>query len=163
MINRKNFLIPFLVIVAIVLWSHNIYRIFTGINRPDQGDLGGVASEWTEDDNDTCSLVSADESFFVYEARYRDPFQHWLTKPKKRSNTASLSRLRHQDPPLPQLRLSGILRDSLGVLAIIEGPLGDVYFVKEGEQIGKVKIIAIDSSTVSILFGNKKHRLQLEP
>jgi hypothetical protein len=60
------------------------------------------------------------------------------------------------------LRLSGIVRDASGVLAIVEDPQGEIYFAKANELIAGVKLVRIDSAQVICEFGKRQYALELQ-
>jgi hypothetical protein len=155
-IPKKKSLLPYLLaICALIIWGHNGYKIFRGVFNSDSIPEIADISVWESTVN--YNEASANDQLFIYRADYRDPFKDWLrvqNKPKFKvfNNKVSL-------PMLPSLRLTGIVMDSSGPMAIIETPGGEIKFVREKDIVAGVRIVSIDSSWIICRFEKQKFRL----
>jgi hypothetical protein len=158
--KKKSILVVILILLALAVWSHNIYQIVIGVTRADQ-EAGSPMGDENVALHDT--LVSKPRPAFVYSSAPRDPFLHWLQLEKKIKPAPLMPMVKAApaEPP-PRLRLSGIVRDANGVLAIIEDPQGDMHFARTDDVITGVRLVHIDSSRVVCEFGQRKFELQLQ-
>ncbi|MCI0616377.1 hypothetical protein L0244_25630 [bacterium] len=159
--KKKNVLIAILVLLALTIWSHNIYQIVIGVTRADQ-EMGSPTGDGKVALHDT--LVSKPRPAFAYSGAHRDPFAHWLQLEKKIKPVPIMPVVKAVpiEPAPPRLRLSGIVRDANGVLAIIEDPQGETHFARAEDVVTGVKLVRIDSSRVIFEFGKRKFELQLQ-
>lgn len=166
--GKKNMLMAALVLLALGIWSYNIYSIFTGVAPSADEEFTPVHADHEQSRNPTAGIADTDTSF-VYRAVGRDPFQHWLSaqKPKsqkpmrRRASAPKRPPTKKAPPPLPELRFSGVLRDSTGVLAIIEDALGVIHFVTAGDTVQGVVIRKVVTDTVFCRFGERRFMLRL--
>jgi hypothetical protein len=159
--KKKNVLIILLVLSAVAIWSNNAYRIFIGLQQAgDDGDLP-AASDGRDSQNERSDFQSR-AAAFVYQAKHRDPFENWLEhKPNEVKQPVVARRVEKIEPLPPTLRLSGIVRDHADVLAIIETPEGQVFFAHPQDTIAGVKLVRIDSSSVTCEFAKRKFQIEL--
>jgi hypothetical protein len=161
--KKKNVLVAILVLLALAVWSHNIYQIVIGVTRADQ-EMDAPTRDESAGLHDTLVAKPAPRPAFVYSGAHRDPFAHWLQLEKKTKPIPIMPAAKPApiEPAPPRLRLSGIVRDADGVLAIIEDPQGDTHFARAEDVITGIKLVRIDSSRVFCEFGKLKFELQLQ-
>lgn len=154
--KKKNLYVILLLMLALVIWSHNAYQIFVGVTQSDrESEILATHEQWELSDS-----MQAQPKAFVYTGSFRDPFENWL-KPAPRMPRPRSVKI--EKPAAPRLRLSGIVRDGAGVLAMIEDPNGDIHFLKPREMVAGVKIVTIDSGSVTCAFDKEKFQLFLQP
>ncbi len=161
-IKKKTILPYLLAILALIIWGHNGYRILRGLLQADEIPSNIKLFDWQ------AQVVAAENQLdvkpFSYRSEFRDPFKDWLRTDLNPKPSAPIQKVSKMPlPALPALRLTGILKDAAGFLAVIEAPDGEVHFVRKREQISGVEIIAIDSSWVECRLGTLKYRLHLSP
>lgn len=159
-INKTTFRI-LLIIAALLVWFHNGYKFFIGVQKSDE-----VTITKAKPGDDFVLQDSATvEKRWIYEASFRDPFKNWLVKsrPKKPSaKPKKVSRkIKKSAPKPPRVRLNGIIKDGKGTLCIIENQ-GETKFVRTGDKVFDVKIVAIDSNVVSYEFNGNQFVLNLK-
>jgi len=161
--KKRNIYVILLLMLALVIWSHNAYQIFIGVTQSDQElETLTTTNQWER--SDSLAPARVQQKAFVYAATFRDPFENWLKpEPQATPRVARPQSVQVEKPQPPRLRLSGIVRDGAGVLAIIEGPDGEIHFLKQRESLAGVKIVRIDSGSVSCEFDQKKIHLVLHP
>ncbi len=161
--KKKNVLVAILILLALAVWSHNIYQIVIGVTRADR-EMDSPTGDENARLHDTLVAKPAPLPAFVYSGAHRDPFAHWLHLEKKKKTVPIMPKVKpaQNEPAPPRLRLSGIVRDANGVLAIIEDPQGDTHFARPEDVITGVKLVRIDSSRVVCEFGKRKFELQLQ-
>jgi hypothetical protein len=161
--KKKNVLVAILVLLALAVWSHNIHQIVIGVTRADQ-EMDSPTGDESVSLHDTLAPQPEPRPAFVYSGAYRDPFAHWLQLEKKTKPVPIVPAVKPApiEPAPPRLRLSGIVRDANGVLAIIEDPQGETHFARAEDVITGVKLVRIDSSMVVCEFGKRKFELQLQ-
>ncbi len=156
----KKYLPYILALLAVIIWGHNGYRIFHGLLKVDQISDNVQAFHWTLQNIAADSQLTA--KFFIYNADYRDPFQNWLQAPQKKKPAYKKQQAKKQpSKPPPALRLTGILKDASGTMAIVEFPDGAVYFVREKDVIEDVKILRIESNSVFCRFEKQEFSVEL--
>jgi hypothetical protein len=162
--KKKNLVIFLLLLLALAIWSHNLYRIFVGVTQADQEIYQTARPE--AEAADLFSQANAQSKVFFYQAGARDPFAHWLHEEKKpvlALPKPQIAKVEKPEPAPPALRFSGIVGDTAGVLAVIESPSGEIHFAKEGEIIAGVRLVTIGSQEVECEFEGKKYQLVLRP
>ena len=161
-INKKSILPYILGTLAIIIWGYNGYQVFSGIFSADDNTVIEIP-DWKP------QIIAADSQFvkqaFIYEAKYRDPFKDWLrTSTKSKKKIIKKPKAKSTPLPiLPKLRLTGILQDSSGPLAMIETLDKKMYFIHINEEINGVKIIMIDEKGIKCRFGKVEYRVELKP
>jgi hypothetical protein len=159
--NKKSILPYLLAVCAIIIWGHNGYKIFRGVFSADDVPEIENINEWNL--SATVEKSGSDEQLFVYRADYRDPFRGWLRATKKtKSDVNRKQRIKTSLPTPPPLRLTGIVMDSSGPMAIIETPSREIKFVREKDIIAGIQIVTIDSSWISCRFEKQKFRLWIK-
>jgi hypothetical protein len=160
--KKKNVLIAILILLALAVWSHNIYQLVIGVTRADQ-EMDSPPGDENVALHNTLEAKPEPRPAFVYSGAHSDPFVHWLQLEKKTKPVPIMPAVKAApiEPAPPRLRLSGIVRDADGVLAIIEDPQGDTHFARAEDVITGVKLVRIDSSRVVCEFGKRKFELQL--
>jgi hypothetical protein len=161
-ITNKSSLPYLLALLAMIIWGHNGYRILRGLLQAGEIPVNISLFDWQ------AQVIAAENQLdvkpFGYRAEFRDPFKDWLHTDRNPKASTPIQKVSKPPlPALPALRLTGILKDAAGVLAVIEAPDGEVHFVRNSEQISGVEIIAIDSSWVECRLGTLKYRLDLRP
>lgn len=159
--KRKNIVVPVLFVLAVAVWSFNVYRILTG---------GGSSG----DDAENADLLSRDSiasspsnrsAGFVYTESYRDPFLPVWSNPESSARTPPkkpvMPKAEKLKPIPPRLRFSGVVRDSAGCLAVVEGPDQETRFIREGEEIAGVIVKAIFPDHLQCTFEGDSLRLEL--
>ncbi len=159
--KKKNVLVAILILLALAVWSHNIYQIVIGVTRADQ-EMDSPKGDEKVALHDTFASQSEPRPAFVYSGAHRDPFVHWLQPEKKVKPVMPRVKPTQIEPAPPRLRLSGIVRDTNGVLAIIEDPQGDTHFARADDVITGVKLVRIDSSSVICQFEKRQFQLTLQ-
>jgi Tfp pilus assembly protein PilP len=164
--KRKNIIVPVLIIVSLIVWSRNIYLIIVGLTQNDEEVIEqNIEPVW--EFPDSLSSFSDTKEVFIYSAKFRDPFKHWLYQPKKKKSVVPVKRIKpekieKQAPKPPKLRFSGVLEDETGILAIIEGPDGTIYFAKGNDIIEGVHILKVKKDSIQYEFGKQKFWLELK-
>lgn len=158
--KKKNALIILLIASALAIWSNNIYRIIRGLQQTDDSELPLAMT--SRPAGDEASLLPT-HAAFVYEAKYRDPFENWLEERSQKTKQPVVApRVEKVVPIPPALRFTGIVRDQADVLAIIEAPDGQVFFAQPQDTIAGVKLVRIDSSSVTCEFAKQRFRIELQ-
>ncbi len=159
--KKKNLLIFLLIAAALAVWSNNIYRIIIGLQQA--AEVETLITPVAKSSSDDAANARNQPEVFVYQAKLRDPFENWLEQqPKEVTPRVVAPRVEKIEPPPPALRFSGIVRDREDVLAIIETPDGQVFFAQPQDTIAGVRLVRIDSSSVTCEFAQKKFELQLQ-
>ena len=155
---NKTTLRVLLIMVALSVWFHNGYKFFIGVQKSDE-----VTVEKSRLDDELAEPDSARlETGWTYDASLRDPFQNWLLKPKPVQPSKAVHRTKPQPAPKPpQLRLQGIIQDGNGILAILENN-SETRFVRAGDNVFDIKIVAIDSTVLSYEFNKAQFVLNLK-
>lgn len=158
--NKTTFRI-LLIIVALLVWFHNGYKFFIGVQKSDE-----VTITKAKPGDDFVLQDSATvEKRWVYEASFRDPFKNWLVKSKPTKHSAKRKKpnkkIKQPVPKPPRVRLQGIIKDDKGTLCIIENQ-GEIRFVRTGDKVFDVKIVAIDSNVVAYEFNGNQFVLNLK-
>jgi len=158
--NKSTFRI-LLIIVALMVWFHNGYKFFIGVQKADEV----ITTKEKSGDDSVLQDSTAVETRWVYEASFRDPFKNWLAKsmPKKPSVKRKKvgKKIKRSAPKPPKVRLNGIIKDGKGTLCIIENQ-GETKFVRTGDKVFGVKIVSIDSNVVAYEFNGDEFVLNLK-
>jgi Tfp pilus assembly protein PilP len=165
--EKKRIVISSLIVLALLVWSHNVYRIITGVRQDDDEIAQEMEqSGWELPDSVVTSSKTIDP--YVYQAKTRDPFKNWLQIRKPRQDRVALARgkppvkqKKKVEIPPPALRFCGVLRDSSGFLAIIENPGGEVFFVRAKDEVAGVTILGIAQDRLDCRFRKRDFQLQL--
>lgn len=160
--NKKSWLVYLLALTALVVWGYNGYHFILGIRQSDDPGLPSV-STWQPASTSGDSMQSA--ALFVYQANHRDPFQEWLSPPKKKivpRQPVNKKAVKKAEIPRPQIRLIGILRDAAGPLAVLQTENRQTCFCHEQDKIDGVTLVKIDSNWVECWFGKERFRIGLE-
>ncbi|MGH7601805.1 MAG: hypothetical protein ACREOI_36040, partial [bacterium] len=80
--KKKNVLAAILVLLALAVWSHNVYQIVIGVTRADQ-EMDSPTRDESAGLHDTPASKPEPRPAFVYSGAHRDPFVHWLQLEKK--------------------------------------------------------------------------------
>lgn len=161
----KNLLPIILGFMALVIWGHNGIKFFKGIRSADEPSALHPHLLETRMITKTGKDVEFDD--WVYEPKFRDPFENWLIvrkKPKKKPRPKKRAQNKKNPSPslpLPRLRLTGIIKDPSGSLAIIEDTKQEIFFVQRGDTIAGVKIVSVDSTRIDCEYKNQKFTLIL--
>ncbi len=91
---------------------------------------------------------------YRYLQNVRDPFRYFVPPVKKKSNK-SVAQLPAVKIP-PPFKLSGIMVDDNKRTAVVEGQDGTVWFVREKDTVGGVKIISIREKSVIYTYQKRK-------
>lgn len=161
---KKNLLVWLLILIVIIIWANNIYKIVLGVKQADDDFQQESAFKTAQFDTTSNTLMNEDK--FVYQAKYRDPFQNWFkpnrSKDRKKPKKQIKKLQPKQEPQPPALRFSGILQDQSGILAIIESPSGSVYFARENDELEGVTLLKIGKDRIYCKFGKKRFEIILE-
>lgn len=163
--NRKNILIPLLIVLSLLVWGRNFYLILFGVVQGDD-EIEGYGIESIQDIPETVSDFSNHAATFVYQGKHRDPFRHWLTvtKPKPKPVVKTINpKVEKMKPQPPSLRFSGLLEDSTGKLAVVEGSAGDIYFAHEKDSVEGVQILKLLEQELQCCFEGEEFTLPLRP
>ena len=156
----KKYLPYILALLAVIIWGHNGYRIFHGLLHLDNISENTEAFHWTP------QVIAAETQLtakpFIYEANHRDPFKNWLQAPQKKKPAYKKRQTKKQPPkPPPALRLTGILKDASGTMAIVEFPDGAVFFVREKDVIEDIRFLRIESNSVFCRFKKQEFKVEI--
>ncbi len=164
----KNILPIALGCFALVIWGHNSYKFFKGIKAADEPDN---LQSYEVKRSITPKIDALGQSeHWVYESKYRDPFENRLfvqraiskpAPPKKPKNRAG-KKVSAPTVQFPKLRLTGVIADPNGSLAVIEDSKQQVFFAHEGDSISGVKIVSVDSMTIACEYQKQKFTLVLK-
>lgn len=153
---------------ALIIWGHNSYKFFKGIKAADEPDLlqSSDVSKRIVPEIDVSVLPEE----WVYESKYRDPFENRLfvkrpAKKRTQSKKQKNSQTKKVSAPavlLPKLRLRGIIADLNGSLAVIEDARQHVFFAHAGDSISGVKIVRVDSTRIACEYQKQKFTLVLK-
>jgi hypothetical protein len=159
-ISNRRIAIPVLVILAFIVWGHNGYRLIRGISSSDQDAV-------TAKMEGPSTLALVDSSWFGWEypEKGRDPFQLPARHNAKTVDSSQKARVRKkasEPPSCPPLRLTGIIRDNDGPLAVLEGLAQEVHLVRPGQQVDSILVRAIREKSVTIEYRRAQFELKLE-
>lgn len=163
----KHLLTIALSIMAMFIWGYNSYKFFIGMQSSNSFNRFKPYKKI----NDLRSKLISNhrKEKWIYEARYKDPFDHWLIQQKNSNKKVAYtqglsSRVRGTNKPIPppKLRLAGIIRDRNGALAVIEDGQLNIFFVRKGDTIAGAKILAMDSSGIKYEFNQQRFTLKLK-
>jgi hypothetical protein len=160
--SRKNILILLLIVLSLLVWGRNLYLILFGVMQGD--DETEYSVESIQDIPETLTDFSNHAVTFVYQGKHRDPFRHWLTvkKPKPKPVAKKINpKVEKPRPQPPRLRFSGLLEDSTGKLAIVEGPGGNIYFAHENDSVEGVQILQVSEQELQCCFEGEEFILPL--
>ena len=163
--TRKNILIPLLIVLSLIVWGRNIYLILFGVIQGND-ETGDYAVESVQNISEPLAEGLNGKAAFVYQGTHRDPFRHWLieSRPKPKPVVEKvIPKVEKPKPQPPQLRFSGLLEDSTGILAIVEGAGGDIYFAHEKDSIEGVQIQQVSGQELQCRFEGEEYTLPLRP
>ncbi len=163
--SRKNVLIPLLIVLSLVVWGRNIYLILSGVMQGDD-ETEGYMIESIQDIPESSADLSNGEPSFIYQGKHRDPFLNWLVenKPKPKLLVEKIiPKVEEPKPEPPRLRFSGLLEDSTGRLAIVEGAGGDIYFAHKNDSVEGVQILQVSGQELQCRFEGEEFTLPLRP
>ncbi len=163
--TRKNILIPLLIVLSLIVWGRNVYLILFGVMQGDD-ETGDYAVESVQDIPEPWAGGLNGEAAFVYQDTHRDPFKHWLIENKPKSKPAPIKIIPRFEKPKrepPRLRFGGLLEDSTGKLAIVEGSGGDIYFAHEKDSIEGIQILRVSGQGLQCRFEGEEFTLPLRP
>lgn len=161
--TTKKAVVPLLLILSIVIWSHNIYRVINSVfTSEDESRM----EEGLREESDTDYLLKLNEKpreHFVYQANFRDPFKDWLHQKKEREPEKQALKVDIPIQPvrLPQIRFTGLLKDSAGHLAVIEDHLGKIHFIDVQDSVAGVVVTKISEEEIDCIYKEKKFKLKL--
>ena len=150
---------------ALIIWGYNSYNFFKGIKAADEPDLlqSSDVSKRIVPEIDVSVLPEE----WVYESKYRDPFENrlFVKRPAKKTTQQKNSPAKKVSAPavqFPKLRLRGIIADPNGSLAVIEDARQHVFFAHAGDSISGVKIVRVDSTRIACEYQKQKFTLVLK-
>jgi len=162
MITKKA-VIPLLLVLSVLIWSHNIYRVINSVFKAEEEII--VKNEYKEktDTDYLLTFNSEPRNKFVYKSEFRDPFKDWLHIRNKRKEKEEAMKV---DIPiktisLPKLRFTGLLKDDSGNLAVIEDLKGKIHFVDVNDRVAEVTITRISDHFVECTYRGKEFKLEL--
>ncbi len=151
--------------VAALVWGHNAYKFFAGLEASDEpaalnASIDGPAIV-------TYAPPSVAHAGRRYAADFRDPFQSWLgrkTGPdlKPRARTGKQSSPAKKQGSTPAMRLTGVITDVGGTLAILEVASVGIFFARPGDMVAGIKVMTIDSAEATVKFKQQKITLRLQ-
>jgi hypothetical protein len=146
---------PFLITIAFSLWIFIFYKYILVEDNETMLSLETVKTEYFKVD----SKVLPDS---VYTSSgLKDPFVTPFNKKKVVQKKTTIQKKMTVTPP-PKLELIGILSDQKRYLALLKFPDNKVHFVKEGENIDKIKIIEIKENGLKYLFGRQSYQIIIQ-
>ena len=162
--KKQHIIRIILAIVALLVWGNNLIQLFTPIS--DDSFEDGYEKPAHDPAVETQDSLLVTEPF-VYSAQTRDPFQHAFSNPRKKpaQTTKAINKvnptLTKAKPAIPQLRLTGLIRDERGVMAILEKQNGEVVFAREKDEVDGVVLKKISGDSLSCSFGKERFWLKL--
>ncbi len=124
---------------------------------------------FAQDNHDNLDKLTGKEALFnpvkkkanYADKKHRDPFQNPFnfrqkTKPKTKPKPIQQKRVK----PL-NIKLSGILTDERGKLAIIEFESGETHFMRVGDEVQGVKVAIIYDDEIEVVFEKRKIKVGL--
>ena len=119
-----------------------------------------------EDQDENNNRVSAAQSYRVKRAgttqapylasHLKDPFATPFNRQQKIEKPLFKEQKKEVLKTLPRLELIGIIKDQQGKLAIVRFPDGITYFVREGQELDKIKFIKIGEAMVEFVYEKQK-------
>ncbi len=154
-----------LVFLALSIWGHNVYKFFKGVKNADEISTPRPA---TAKFRSAEKNIETKKEVWIYDSKFRDPFKNWLVtktpqkkSPRRKSVKTKKPNSRKSKPQAPKLRLTGIIKDRGGILAVIENMKQEIFFAEKGDSVGGVRIVSIDSSRIACEYKNQKFTLKI--
>jgi Tfp pilus assembly protein PilP len=158
--NVKKIILLVCVIVAVGIWSYNLTiffpksKAFRITSTPKQ-----VSTQRMKETEKM--QVSSVSSPFVYQEKYKDPFQPFFLEKKPEKKDMKKSKPKPVEIVPPTLNLIGILWDSKNPQVILADPSGETHVLRQGDVFGEVKITKIKPKEVWYIYKNKTFKLLL--
>ncbi len=161
--TNKKVVIPLLLVLSVVIWSHNIYRVIKSVFNAEDEIIMEQAFEKESETEYELKRNDKPREKFVYQSDFRDPFKDWLHLKKKKEPHPEALKIEIPVPPvrLPRLRFTGLLQDSSGNLAVIEDPRGQIHFVDVNDSVSGVIITNITEQIINCKYKGKDFILEL--
>jgi hypothetical protein len=141
--NNKTITI-FLTLLLLGIWGAIVYQLFIA------GNSGGSASGLEEVNSKAGKNIPVK---YEYIANVRDPFG-LIVPAKKKTIPQKIVQAPLWTPP--PFKLTGIVLNDKKRTAMLESNDGSIYFLKEGDSLGSLKIQSIHQSMVAYSYLNGK-------
>lgn len=134
------------------IWGSIAYQLF-----------GGSSSTETNSENVLDGMIpQTAPTRYDYVANVRDPFSLTVSTRKKGTPNKAITTPQVPVWTPPPFRLTGIVVDKRKRTAMLESSDGSVYFLKEGDSLGGMRIRNINQTAVSYLYLNERGSWTLE-
>ncbi len=145
--NHKQITI-FLTFLLLGIWGAIVYQLFISGNSSES--KSGI-----DEINNNAGLQS-NPIKYEYIANVRDPFSPVVSVKKKAilKTVAPLSQMPIWSPP--PYKLTGIVLNDKKKTAMLESADGSIYFLREGDSLGTLKIQSIHQTIVAYSYLNGK-------
>jgi hypothetical protein len=143
----------FLIFLLIGVWGAIVYQLFIAGSSQESGDALREVSGKTG--------ITKTPIKYEYITNVRDPFG--LVVPLKKK----LISKKVAAPPLPvwtppPFKLTGIVVNDRKRTAMLESNDGAIYFLREGDSLGQLKMLMIKKNMVAYQYVNEKHFWNLD-
>ena len=154
----KKTLIILLIVIAIPLYSYNVYILL-------QGTLSGNAEKQVSDKKATYDIheLIASTAPVHFEKKGRSPFFPYPVSDKppiseKKMTSAKPLALKEQ-PKAPAITINGIMWNPQNPVAMISMPDGSSTLAKAGQIIAGITIKKIEKTGIVVEFGKKEYKI----
>jgi len=151
--KSKRFTWP-LVTLALSIWVAVAYRIYDSVEG------NGIGNPGIKIRQNIKKTIAPDR--YVYASDVRDPFRFVLSRRGEDTSGHSMPRKPKVVWSPPPFRLTGILMANKKRTAMLEGQNGAVFFLKEGDTLGGVRVLKIKEQAVTYSYTKKKADWVLE-
>jgi hypothetical protein len=154
--SSKKWVLPVLVLVAVMVWGHNAYRVVRDIQQSDTFDrANGQQTKPLALKIDTTWMNK------TYPPSGRDPFQWYHPESVTKQVQHRKQTAKKQVPDPPNIRFIGMVCDDHGELAVLEWPENQVHFVRPGQQINSITIDRIGDDKLYYIYQQKRYELEM--
>lgn len=136
------------------VWGSIAYQLF--------GDSNSTEAEANSEGALDRLSTQAAQTKYDYVANVRDPFSLFVPTKKKEILKQAITPPQTPVWTPPPFKLTGIVVNKRKRTAMLESSDGSVYFLKEGDSLGGLKIRNIDQNAVTYLYLNEKRSWTLE-
>lgn len=143
--NRK--LTRSLLVLVLLVWGCVAYRIAVSMDGADMNERIPLRPTGAKQNR------ALNTYHFIEDVR--DPFHYKMPTRKDTSGSKSHSARPKIVWAPPPFKLNGILYAERKRTAMLEGPNGSIYFLREGDTLGGVKVLKIKSQSVTYSFEKK--------
>jgi len=136
----------FLILLLLGIWGTVVYQLFIAGPSAEPGDNVKAVNDQVATRNTPIR--------YEYRANVRDPFD--LIVPVQKKIISKKITPAPQSPPWtpPPFKLTGIVLNDKKRTAMLESNDGSIYFLREGDSLGTLKIRSIRQSVVAYSYLN---------